>query len=68
MRLKPGSLAVIVSDGVLVDQEDAWLKTLLREEERDMKLLARSILRAAEELYGANDDMTVLTVRVQERT
>ncbi len=67
MRLKPGSLAVIVSDGVLADQEDAWLKVLMNEEEKDMKQLARTILRAAEKLYGAGDDMTVLTVRVEER-
>ena len=67
MRLKPGSLAVIASDGVLADQEDSWLKVLLREEETDMKQLARTILRAAEKLYGASDDMTVLTVRVEER-
>lgn len=67
MRLKPGSLAVIASDGVLADQEDSWLKVLLNEEQTDMKQLARTILRAAEKLYGASDDMTVLTVRVEER-
>ena len=67
MRLKPGSLAVIASDGVLADEEDGWLKALLDGEETDMKKLARAILRAAEELYGASDDMTVLTVRVEER-
>ena len=32
-----------------------------------MKQLARTILRAAEKLYGASDDMTVLTVRVEQR-
>ena len=67
MRLKPGTLAVIASDGVLADQEDGWLKVLLSEDYRDMKLLARTVLRAAEKLYGAGDDMTVLTVRVEER-
>ena len=67
MRLKPGSLAVVASDGVLAEQDDAWLRELLRGEERDMKGLARTVLHAAEERYGANDDMTVLTVRVEER-
>ncbi len=67
MRLKPGSLAVIASDGVLADQEDTWLKALMSGEETDMKQLASTILRAAEKLYGACDDMTVLTVRVEER-
>ena len=67
MRLKPGSFAVIASDGVLAEQEDAWLKALLMDEPRDMKALARTVLRSAEKLYGASDDMTVLTVRVEER-
>ena len=33
----------------------------------DMKALARSTLKEAEKLYGAYDDMTVVTVRVEER-
>ena len=32
-----------------------------------MKSLARAVLKQAEELYGALDDMTVVTVRVEER-
>ena len=67
MRLKPGSVALIASDGVLAEQEDSWLKVLLSEEQRDMKQLARTVLRAAEKLFGAGDDMTVLAIRVEER-
>ena len=67
MRLKPGSLAVIASDGVLAAQEDGWIKALLSEDQDDMKRLARTVLHAAEKLYGSGDDMTVLTVRVEER-
>ena len=68
MRLKPGSLAVVASDGVLADEEDdAWIRELLGMEQTDMKALARSVLREAEERYGASDDMTVLTIRVEER-
>lgn len=67
MRLRPGSTAVIASDGVIADTEDSWLKELLNKEYEDMKGLARSVLKAAETLYGANDDMTVVTVRVEER-
>lgn len=67
MRLKPGSLALVASDGVLADREDGWLRELLSEEQTDMKQLARTVLRAAEKRYGASDDMTVLTVRVVER-
>ena len=67
MRLRPGSTAVIASDGVLADTDDAWIRELLSEEQRDMKALARRVLREAERLYGAGDDMTVLTVQVEER-
>ena len=67
MRLKPGSLALVASDGVLADAEDDWLKSLLAQEGSDMKALARLVLRQAEERFGAADDMTVVTVRVEER-
>lgn len=68
MRLKPGCTAVIASDGVIADAEDDWLKSLLNRGFEDMKALARSTVKEAEKLYGANDDMTVVTVRVEERT
>ncbi len=67
MRLRPGSTAVIASDGVIVDAEDDWIKNLLMRGIDDMKALARSTLKEAEKVYGANDDMTVVTVRVEER-
>ena len=67
MRLRPGSTAIIASDGVIVDAEDDWIKNLLMRGFDDMKALARSTLKEAEKVYGANDDMTVVTVRVEER-
>ena len=69
MRLKPGSLAVIASDGVISGDDDAWLRELMREdrEDTDMKTLARQVLRRAAEEYGASDDMTVLAVKVDVR-
>lgn len=67
MRLRPGCTALIASDGVLADEQDEWLKSLLSREGDDMKALARSVLKEAEQLYGSADDMTVLTVHVQER-
>ena len=68
MKLRPGSTAVIASDGVVVDTEDEWLKTMLTKGADDMKALAKAVVKEAEKLYGANDDMTVVTVRVEERT
>ena len=67
MRLKPGSLALVATDGVLADAEDAWLRPLLEREGADMKALASLVLREAEKRFGAADDMTVVTVRVEER-
>ena len=67
LRLQPGSTALIASDGVVADPEDSWVKDLLSQEQTDMKRLARTVLREAEELYGARDDMTVLALRVEER-
>ena len=46
---------------------DGWLKELLLRACDDMKELARTVLKESEKLYGANDDMTVVTVRVEER-
>ena len=67
MRLRPGSTALIASDGVLADKDDAWIQDLLSAEQRDMNALARRVLREAERLYGAGDDMTVLAVQGEER-
>lgn len=67
MRLKPGSTAIIASDGVLSDKNDTWLREVLDSSSDDMKLLARDTLREAEKIYGKNDDMTVLAVRVEAR-
>ena len=50
-----------------MDADDEWIKALLSRGFDDMKALARSTLKEAEKLYGANDDMTVVTVRVEER-
>lgn len=67
MRLSPGALALVASDGVLADTEDDWLRDVLSREETDMRSLARLVLREAEKRFGASDDMTVVTVRVEER-
>ena len=67
MRLRPGSTAVIATDGVIADAEDEWLRELMQTEFEDMKSFARAALRESEKHYGAADDMTVVTVRVEER-
>ncbi len=67
VRLKPGCTAIIASDGVIADSEDEWISNLLINSDGDMKALARKTLREAESIYGKNDDMTVLTVKVCNR-
>ena len=68
MRLKPGNVALIASDGVTAEQKDAWLREmLLNSEGGDTKTLARETLKAACRQFGCEDDMTVLAVRVDER-
>ena len=67
MKLGPGSTALIASDGVIAESDDEWVKNILRRDFDDMKALAKSTLREAERLYGSGDDMTVVTVRVEER-
>ena len=68
MRLHPGNLALIASDGVLAETEDGWIRSLLAESEtEDMKGLARDTLQTAIKQYGCSDDMTVLALRVSKR-
>ena len=68
MRLRPGGVALIASDGVVTQQDDAWIRELLLAfDGTDTRALARDVLRMAGEKYGCSDDMTVLAVRVEER-
>ncbi|MBQ9044924.1 MAG: SpoIIE family protein phosphatase [Oscillospiraceae bacterium] len=68
MRLKPGSVAVIASDGVVSDGKDVWLRKLLEKTTaEDMKTLAGGVIRSAVREYGRNDDMTALAVKVEVR-
>ena len=68
MRLKPGSVAVIASDGILSDGRDLWLRELLEADDgSDMKSLAGSVVQKAVREYGRNDDMTALAVKVEVR-
>jgi stage II sporulation protein E len=68
MRLKPGSVALIASDGVLAERQDGWLRQILNGcEQLDTKEIARQTLQAAVERFGNADDMTALAIRVEER-
>lgn len=69
MQMHPGSLAVIVSDGVLIQDDDAWLREMMRAwEGEEIRELAKETLQGAVKQYGCVDDMTVLAVRLESRT
>lgn len=66
MTLSPEDVLIITSDGVSI--EDEWsLKKRIREERNSMKSLARNILVNAQKNNSGNDDMTVITVRIDIR-
>ena len=68
MRLRPGSVALVGSDGVLGGGGDAWLRDMLSSfEGTDTRTFARDTLEAAIERYGCEDDMTVLAVCIEKR-
>ena len=68
MKLRPGSVALIASDGVLAENNDQWLRRLIADSEGlDPKDIARQTLRAAAARFGSADDMTALAVRVEVR-
>ena len=68
MKLKPGSVAIIASDGVLAEEDDHWLRQMLLSfRGDDAKTLARDALQNAVRQYGCEDDMTVLAVYVDKR-
>lgn len=68
MKLKPGNLAVIASDGVLTSENDAKVETLLAAYEgSDVKRLATTVLQSAIDTPECEDDMTVLAVQVSVR-
>lgn len=69
MKLKPGNVALIASDGVVLGNKDTWLRELLLGDDgKDTKALAKEALHLAVRQFGCEDDMTVLALRVDERT
>ena len=68
MKLKPGNLAVIASDGVLTSENDAKIEEVLSHYEgNDVKRLATTVLQSAIDTPECEDDMTVLAVQVSIR-
>lgn len=67
-QLAPGSFVVLVTDGVLMEEDDAWFRETLASYTGDeAKTLARELLEAAIARTGHEDDKTVLAVYLEER-
>ena len=68
MKLRPGHIALIASDGVLAERNDQWLRQLLAGADGlETKEIACQTLRAAAVRFGSADDMTALALRVEVR-
>lgn len=68
MDLSPGSLAVIISDGVIDGEDDEWLRTLISGWEGTIpRELSTQIVDAAARNTGSSDDMTAIVIHVTER-
>jgi stage II sporulation protein E len=68
MKLRPGHVALIASDGVLAERNDGWLRKILADgDQLETRELARQTLQAAVGRFGNADDMTALAIRVEER-
>jgi len=68
LRLEPGSFVVLVTDGVVPEEDDGWFRSLMAEYTgTQAKELARALLEAAISRSGHEDDKTVLAVFLEER-
>lgn len=69
MKLRAGSRALVISDGVLGEGDDRWLRDMLSQGKvPEARGLAKSALQSAVKDHGSTDDMTVLVVYVHERS
>ena len=68
MNLRPGCIAIIISDGVLAESGDKWLRELVCNFNGiDIKELAKETLQEAMRRCGCIDDMTILALHVDAR-
>ena len=67
-QLGAGDWVVLVSDGVVSQREDGWLRRLLEEYPgTSPQELAATILRESGQREGEEDDRTVMVIRLEVR-
>ena len=68
MELKPGYLAVMVSDGVVSSVDDGWLEDIVLDfEGENPRGLSKTLIDEAARKSGKDDDMTVIAIEVSRR-
>lgn len=68
IKVNPGDIILLASDGVAVQDEDEWLRQALADwGEGSPRELAGQVLEAAVREHGRRDDMTVLAVRLERK-
>ncbi len=67
IKLSPGALVVLTTDGVVDAREDEWLqKVLLEDPGASPKDLSAQLLKTALRRHGDRDDMMVLALRIEK--
>ncbi|MCL2402093.1 MAG: SpoIIE family protein phosphatase [Oscillospiraceae bacterium] len=66
MALQPGSIAVMVSDGVISGTGDSWLEDIISDFEvgKNPRKLSKTIIDQAFKKSDKDDDMTVIAIQV----
>ena len=68
LKLNPGDLLVMISDGVADGEEDGWLRRQVAAFRGERpKELALSVIEESEQLGGGTDDRTVVVLRLDRR-
>ena len=67
LTLQAGDMLLMASDGLTAGKDDKLLRQHLASDESDPQALARALLTDANKATGAEDDMTVIVVKVEER-
>lgn len=64
--MEPEDTFIVMSDGVVIDNKEMLKETICKEED-SMKILARTVLLNSQMNDSLDDDMTVITVKMEHR-
>ena len=68
MELRPDSIAVMVSDGVIAGTDDGWIEDMIQDfNGENPRELSRAIINKAARNAAKDDDMTVIAIQISKR-